>query len=591
MTPPQDSPHVVPPSRRLPAWGSLALTLFGLAVLTPGLGSTRVLTHHETFNTQPAREMLETGQWVVPTFGGTTIAERPPLTIWLIAASLVAAGGVDEFAVRLPTVLAAILTANLIARLAARLHGPAVSLIAGAIQLTSFYVFMQARLAEPDMLLCAAVTLAMTAFCEGVILRPADPKRSATFDPLRLQFFAGVGLAFLAKGPLGLVFIGGGIGLYALLRLAETRSFAEPWRFVGFGVAPLGWVVAAVCLVGWPAAAVYTRPDLFQDWMRENLGRFAGDLGHRQHPLYYAGMLPALLLPWTPFALAGAALIGLRRDRRWVGPLETGGLRSTLKADDAGLAHRFLLCWLAAGMAVLQAAAFKHKHYMIPLLPAASVAAAVGFDAWTRIRWTAKWPTWAVSAAAAAGIVAAVIVLPREVPAAGADLAGAVTLACVGVAIAFGVGGLGWRRAHVLTTLATAAVVGVLVETRVVPHYDSYRDQATFAKRVNGRVPDGTAIEVVGLPENHVTAYLRGPLQIHDEPTEFAADVPRTGPRYAVMFAREAEKLGDAGTVVDRCDTLRKRETEATRLVLVEVEVDAGPVRFADASTDGGRIH
>ena len=61
-----------------------------------------------------AREMLASGDWIVPRQQGHVFAERPPLTIWAIAVTGWLRGQVDPIAVRLPSVIAIVLTTLLI---------------------------------------------------------------------------------------------------------------------------------------------------------------------------------------------------------------------------------------------------------------------------------------------------------------------------------------------------------------------------------------------------------------------------------------------------------------------------------------------
>src|SRR6478672_1221804 len=50
-----------------------------------------------------AREMIQTGDWVVPRQQGEPFLSRPPLGNWLIALTSLARGQCDAWAVRLPT--------------------------------------------------------------------------------------------------------------------------------------------------------------------------------------------------------------------------------------------------------------------------------------------------------------------------------------------------------------------------------------------------------------------------------------------------------------------------------------------------------
>ncbi len=139
-------------------------------MLLPTLGGRRVLTRHEVFAAEPAREMLHGGSainWVIPHFAGIPRTVKPPTMGWLIAASMALFHSEAEWVVRLPSGMSAILMALLIADLAARWSGLRVGLIAGLMQATFVYVLMQGRLAEADMPMAAAVCLAMYAFARG----------------------------------------------------------------------------------------------------------------------------------------------------------------------------------------------------------------------------------------------------------------------------------------------------------------------------------------------------------------------------------------------------------------------------------------
>ena len=61
-----------------------------------------------------AREMLATGDWIVPRQQGQVFPERPPMTMWLMAVAGWLRGDVDLVAIRLPSVIAVVLTSLLI---------------------------------------------------------------------------------------------------------------------------------------------------------------------------------------------------------------------------------------------------------------------------------------------------------------------------------------------------------------------------------------------------------------------------------------------------------------------------------------------
>src|SRR6185295_15832308 len=61
-----------------------------------------------------AREMLATGDWIVPRQQGRVFPERPPMTMWMIAIAGWLRGDVDPIAIRLPSAIAVVLTSLLV---------------------------------------------------------------------------------------------------------------------------------------------------------------------------------------------------------------------------------------------------------------------------------------------------------------------------------------------------------------------------------------------------------------------------------------------------------------------------------------------
>src|SRR6266478_844683 len=84
----------------------LLLLAVTAALTLPGLGATSLWDIDEGLNAEAAREMLESGDWVVPTFNFKPRTAKPALLYWLQAVAY-QKFGVNEFSARLPSVLAA----------------------------------------------------------------------------------------------------------------------------------------------------------------------------------------------------------------------------------------------------------------------------------------------------------------------------------------------------------------------------------------------------------------------------------------------------------------------------------------------------
>lgn len=324
----------------------LIIVLYGAVLLGIGLGS-RTLTQHEVFAAYPAKEMLHYGHWIVQMFAGMPRTAKPPTTGWFIAACMKITGSDAEWVARIPSVWAGIITALLIASFAGRFFGNAIGLVTGLIQLTCFYTIMQARLAEADMLVCAAVAASFVCFGMGVL---HGRGASATMRwGLAIGFYFFAGLAFLLKA-VPIIFILLGVLTYAIVR-RERHIFL-------FLLNPIGLIVLVGMIVGWPLAAYLHYPPIIESWKFELFGTASGKLG--RDPIYtYLLSIPSVLMPWTPLILIGGWTWhkGLVRNR----PLA-----------------QFLLSWFLPGVIFLHFSAFKHKHYPIPMLPPLSIIGAIG---------------------------------------------------------------------------------------------------------------------------------------------------------------------------------------------------------------------
>ncbi|MEJ2522915.1 MAG: glycosyltransferase family 39 protein [Gammaproteobacteria bacterium] len=179
--------------------------------------------------------------------------------------------------------------------------------------------------------------------------------------PLAWMLAAGaaLGAGVLFKGPVVLVHV-----LPAWLAWAWWRPASGPrpgrwWAGVGIALAlalaiSLGWALSAAAAGG----EAYGNKLLFGQTARR-----IGDHARHGRPWWWYG--PVLLLVLMPWILRPG---GWRRLIRARGrPDAPGGLRP----------WRYLAVWIGGGLLVLSAAGAKQPHYLIPLLPAFSIAMAL----------------------------------------------------------------------------------------------------------------------------------------------------------------------------------------------------------------------
>jgi 4-amino-4-deoxy-L-arabinose transferase-like glycosyltransferase len=581
----------------------LIIVLFAGVLLLPGLGGDlRVLTQHEVFAAETAREMLASGDWIMPRFAGVPRLNKPPGMYWLIAGSMAIFQSRAEWVARLPAALAGILLSLVVARLAARWLGDFIGLIAGLMQASSVYILMQARLGEADMPMAAAVAIAMAAFATAEAL-PQHPGRQRRWL-LALIFGLSAGASLELKGP-GLAFIFAGCVVWIL----ATRR----WQSFRFLFHPLALLVLTLTAGAWPLAIYLRDPNILRVWWHETFGRFSGEFGPPEPWHTYFVNVPWLLLPWWPYAIV--AVIAWWRDAAtWHGfPTRANDAageehsESEMAASSEPLARvenpchvdggffaqvrahprtTFLACWFIAGMTLLLLSSAKHKHYAIPMLPPVTIVAAAGFVRWLaaarrerRARMQTVIGLIALAIADGAGVAAVLL----RVKVARVEMAISIAAIILGICVTIIAYGAAARRIVVAGAFGTALLAGLLFQFLVLPHYDDYKASAALARRANALVPQNEPILLVKLGEAHAAYYLEHPLIRIDrvqrraidgvEETQspwekFLRDSPATTlyilcPRGAIPMLAQAGEVAE----LDRVDHQRKAELDSTVLV------------------------
>jgi 4-amino-4-deoxy-L-arabinose transferase-like glycosyltransferase len=423
--------------RTPPAAG--ALLLAAALLYLPLLGSLPLIDVDEGAFSEATREMLASGDWLSTTLNGQPRFDKPILIYWLQAAS-VSLFGLNEFALRLPSALAALGWFEAIRRFAAPRLGASTATLATWIAATSLGVLLIGRGATADALLNLLLTLALFDAWRHL--------EGGGRAPL-LRMYALIALGVLTKGPIAVL-----VPLAATLLYCATAGRLREWLHAATDLR--GWALFVLIAAPWYAYAFAVHGQTFWDgfFVRHNLQRFGGTLeGHGGSLLYYVIAVPLLLLPWT-----GALLIALGTARRaWADPLS-----------------RFLWLWALFVIAFFSLSGTKLPHYALYgatplfLLVARQVASAPSS------RFALAWPTAVLLLAAALpwllSLAAARLTDPRaalhaELLAAARDAAGGGYYALTGVALLVWLAVLASRRLSGPAALATGAglVAAVLV--------------------------------------------------------------------------------------------------------------------------------
>ena len=287
-------------------------------------------------------EIVNDGGWILPRRNGTEMPLKPPLFHWIGAGISLLGGQVSEFAVRAPSAVAASAAVVLTFFCGQAWWSWRVGLFAALILATSPEWARWAIHARSDMLLVFFMTAAMLSFFQ--LWQERASRRSLVY-----VFYASLGLAILAKGPLGFLLP----VLVIVAFLAERRDLQFIWKMKLAG----GSLVMVVIAASWYVLATAQGGGEFvsRQILDENVFRFfASEQGgpSRDHSFYYyVPTLCAGMLPWSLFF--PALIYALYRSHG------QGDAKS-----------RYLMIWCGVELLFFSLASGKRSNYILPVYPA-----------------------------------------------------------------------------------------------------------------------------------------------------------------------------------------------------------------------------
>lgn len=324
----------------------------------------------ETRYAEIPREMLASGDFVVPRLNGLPYFEKPPLLYWANAAAF-RIFGETPWAARLPTRLAGLGTVILLVLAVAARRGRREGLAAGILLLVSPIGFLMARTNLTDGVLTFFFTASLLA------ARAAIERRGQGRPWLVLAALAGAAAAgaFLTKGLIA-------IALPGLILLVWCAATGRLPGLVALALSPAPLVFLALA-APWFLMVERRHPGFLQFFfIHEHFQRFATGAAKRPGPVYYFVPVFALgFLPGLAFFFAGAR-------RAW------------RRAEDGF----FFSVWFAVVFGFFSLSQSKLPPYVFVGIPAAAALAAGAVGASRRL--------WLVQALLATGLAATLVLHP-----------------------------------------------------------------------------------------------------------------------------------------------------------------------------------
>jgi 4-amino-4-deoxy-L-arabinose transferase-like glycosyltransferase len=461
---------IMPP--RLSHRSLVVLLLIAFVTLSAGLGLRDPWPADEPRFALVAREMVETGEWLIPHRNGEIYADKPPLFMWMIAVGYAATDSM-RVSFLLPSLLAGLVTIALVVDLARRLWGTRPALYAGALLLVCFQFAWQSRAAQIDAVLVAWTTLGLYGLLRHLLLGPSWGWCSVAFLAMGCGVITkGVGfLPVLVLLPWALARWRGARGL---AQVGADRAWWGCLLLMLLVIA--GWLVpmlVAVATSDDPALIAY-RDNIL---LKQTAKRYATPSHHVKPLWYYLGQIPvlwaplSLLLPWTLFA--------------WWQRVRRGDAR-----------HILLLGWALLVVVFFSLSPGKRGVYIYPALPALAIAIAPLLPGLLRRR-DVRWVAMTVLGILAVALLGAMTVvlgncipdsLQRRAHSRGIELELFRGLApFVGMIGAFALGSLIWaRQRRALAALAWTLVCGwIIAGFMILPRLNPLRYPADLMVRAN----------------------------------------------------------------------------------------------------------
>ncbi|MBS1369329.1 MAG: phospholipid carrier-dependent glycosyltransferase [Lentisphaeria bacterium] len=335
---------------------ALVVLFFVVAYLLP-LGGRPMVTPDEFRYAEIPREMMESGDYVLPHLMNMRYFEKPVMGYWLTAGSFKVFGE-NAFALRLPAALGAGLAALLVGMLIQQtLRDEKMAALGALLYLTCGLAYGIGTFAVLDSQLTGFVTgVSVAAFL--AVMEPKFNRRKVALLVICGVFAA---LAFMTKGFLA--FVVPGLAMFGFL-LWERRwkeFFVLPWI-------PL--VTALVLIAPWAIAVHRADGDYWRYFiMIEHFQRFLTD-NSEQHAAPFWSLIPFLAGGVFPAGfLLAAAIPGIRSERRTF-------FRQPL--------YRFSICAVVLPFLFFSASTGKLATYILPCFPFLAVLGAGGVAAYFR---------------------------------------------------------------------------------------------------------------------------------------------------------------------------------------------------------------
>ena len=498
--------------------GDRLLLLLLVAAAIPyfvGLGDSSIWDANEAFYTETPREMIESGDYINPSFNYLPRFNKPVLNYWVVA-GFYKVFGISVAAERLPIAISAIVLMAAAFGIGRALRSRTAGLWAAMAIASSPRVLMFARRIFID--LWVTMFMGLTLLC--FFLAERYPQRRKRY---LLLMYVAVGLGMLTKGPVAVVLP----ALVFLVWLATERRLGDITRM---HLVPGALIVLAI-VAPWYAAlyAQHGWEHIVGFFWGENVARYADAVAPERGLLFYPPVVLGDLFPWSLMLIPSAMLAW--RSRRAAIPERLRGL---------------LWLWIVVIVGFFSLSATKQDLYIFPIIVAVAALAGEVLDSDGGASPPARW----LMVAAGLAVVALAAFIQRLFGGRGEiyQLAGVGPIVFVAALCGSGTALLAGRRrlfaAQVLLATGFIAMNWIFV-VRTLPSFEQYKPVKPMSETIRARAGRDAAILHYNVALPSMVFYLeRHVEQIFEDPSILFEKMRARKEYYVVLRAEEYENLG-----------------------------------------------
>lgn len=325
------------------------LLIFFLLIWFYMLGARTLVPTDEGRYAEMAREMVATQDWITTRLNGIKYFEKPPLQTWMNAITF-ELFGLGEWQARLWTGLCGLFGIGLVAYTGRRVFNARVAFYAPLVLGSSLFWAGMAHINTLDMGLAGMMTLSV---CALLLAQRNDANRDEQRNWM-LLCWAGMALAVLSKGLIGIVLPGAVLVLYTI--------FSRDWAIWKRLHLIKGLILFFIITTPWFVLVSLKNPEFPQFFfIHEHFQRFTTKIHSRTGPWYY--FIPILLLgilPWLG-VLVQSLLHGLREDQ--------GSSSFNSLTNGRFQPRKMLLIWSVFIFVFFSISSSKLPSYILPIFP------------------------------------------------------------------------------------------------------------------------------------------------------------------------------------------------------------------------------